>query len=55
MSNKITEAMIEPTTIYTGDRFKLKVKAIRYVTYDELKELTYNQVRNFTWGNLKGE
>ena len=55
MSNKITEVVLEPTTIYTGDRFKLKVKAIRYVTYDELKTLTYNQVRNFTWGNLKGE
>lgn len=55
MPNKITEVIIEPTTIYTGDRFKLKVKAIRYVTYDELRELTYNQVRNFTWGNLKGE
>lgn len=55
MSNKITEVIIEPSAIYTGDRFKLKVKAIRYVTFDELKELTFNQVRNFTWGNLKGE
>ena len=55
MSNKITEVILEPTTIYTGDRFKLKVKAIRYLTYDELKTLTYNQVKNFTWGNLKGE
>ena len=55
MSNKITEVIIEPTNVYTGDRFRLKVKAIRYLTFNELKELTYNQVRNFTWGNLKGE
>ena len=55
MSNKITEYIIEPSKIYTGDTFKLKVKAIRYLTFDELKTLTYNQVKNFTYGNLKGE
>ena len=55
MSNKITEVVLEPTQIYTGNTFKLKVKAIRYVTFDELKTLTYNQVKQFTYGNLKGE
>lgn len=55
MSNKITEIIIEPNPVYLGDTFKLKVKAIRYVTFDELKTLTYNQVKNFTYGNLKGE
>lgn len=55
MSNKITNILIEPSRVFTNNKFKLKVKAIRYVTYDELKTLTYNQVRNFTWGNLKGE
>ena len=55
MSNKITEVKIEPIPIYAGKKFKLKVKAIRYVTFDELKELTYNQVKNFTYGNLKGD
>ena len=55
MSNKIIEYLIEPSKIYAGDTFKLRVKAIRYVTFDELKELTYNQVKNFTYGNLKGD
>ena len=55
MSNKITEVLVEPSTVYTGENFKLKVKAIRYVTFNELKTLTYNQVDDFTWGNLKGE
>lgn len=55
MSNKISEIIIEPSQVYAGDTFKLKVKAIRYVTFDELKEITFNQVKNFTFGNLKGE
>ena len=55
MSNKITEIIIEPSTVYTGDTFKLKVKAIRSITYNELKEITYNQAENFTFGELKGD
>ena len=55
MSNKITNIIIEPSRVFTDSKFKLKVKAIRYLTYNELKTLTYNQVKNFTYGNLKGE
>lgn len=55
MSNKITEVVIEPSQVYTGDRFKLKVRAIRGLTYNELKTLTYTQAMNYTFGELKGE
>ena len=53
--NKIAEIRIEPSEIYTGQKFKLKVKAIRFVTFDELKEITFNQVKDFTFGELKGD
>lgn len=55
MSNKITEVIIEPTNVYTGDRFRLKVKAIRYLTFNELKTLTFTQAMQYTFGELKGE
>lgn len=54
MPNKIIEVDLEPTPIYTGDRFKLKVKAIRYLTFNELKTLTFDQVKEYTFGQLKG-
>lgn len=38
-----------------GSSFKLKVKAVRYVTYNELKEKTYTESRNFKYSDLKGE
>lgn len=53
--NKIVEVRIEPNTIYAGDKFKLKVKAIRYLTFEELKELTFTEVAQYTFGELKGE
>lgn len=55
MGNKIIEVILEPTDIYTGDRFKLKVKAIRGLTFDELKTLTFTQAMQYTFGELKGE
>lgn len=55
MSNKIVEVRIEPTEVYTNQKFKLKVKAIRYLTFEELKTLTFDQVKQFTFGQLKGE
>lgn len=38
-----------------GSSFKLKVKAIRYATYKELKEKTYTEGKNFKYSDLKGE
>lgn len=53
--NKIVEVRTEPSVIYTGQSFKLKVKAIRYLTFEELKELTFTEVAQYTFGELKGE
>lgn len=38
-----------------GSSFKLKIKAIRYATYSELKERTYNTIKTFKYKNLKGD
>ena len=43
MANKITEIITEPNKIYVGSTFKLKIKAIRYATYNELKTKTYKK------------
>lgn len=55
MLNKIIEKVLEPSKIYTGSNFLLKVKATRYLTYDEVKTKTYNQIKEYTYNNLKGE
>lgn len=55
MANKIAEIIIEPTKLYVGSSFRLKVKAIRYATYNELKPFNYNEVKNYTYKELKGE
>lgn len=54
MANKITEILVEPTKLYVGSTFRLKVKAIRYSTYTELKTRTYNDIKNYTYNSLKG-
>lgn len=54
MANKIVEIIIEPTKLYVGSSFRLKVKAIRYATYNELKPFNYNEVKNYTYNALKG-
>lgn len=55
MSNKIIEIITEPDKIRVGSTFLLKVKAIRYLTYDEVKTKTYIQIKNFTYSEMKGE
>ena len=56
MNNKITEKLVEPTKIETGSTFLLKIKAIRYLTFQEVKEnLTYTTVQNYKYGELKGD
>jgi hypothetical protein len=53
---RIKETIVEPSRIYVGSLFKLKIKAIRYATYEELKtKLTYATLENYTYGQLKGE
>lgn len=53
--SKIQEIIVEPSKIYAGSTFKLKIKAIRYATYNELKVRTYSTMQNFTYSELKGE
>jgi hypothetical protein len=52
---KIIEKIVEPSRIEVGSFFKIKVKAIRYVLYGELKNKTVGTVKNCTVKGLKGE
>lgn len=55
--SKIKEIIIEPEKIYSGSIFKLKIKAVRYLTYQELKQKqkNYSNTKKFTYKNLKGD
>lgn len=56
MATKIIEKILEPSAIYTGSIFKLKIKAIRYATYHEVEDrFNYTTVQAYTYGELKGE
>lgn len=52
---KIIEKILEPDHIETGSIFKLKVKVIKYLTYNEMKQLTVPKLKEFTVSQLKGE
>ena len=52
--NKI-ESTIVPNEIFVGSTFKMQIKVIRYITYNELKTKTYNEAKNYTYNELKGE
>lgn len=53
---KIIEKIIEPSRIEVGSIFKIKVKAIRYATYREVKDKqNYTNLKKFKYKNLKGE
>lgn len=53
--SKIIEKIVEPTKIQVGSIFKLKVKAIRYLTYGEIKKIKVEKIKQYTVGELKGE
>ena len=53
--NKIAEKIVEPSKIEVGSTFLLKIKAIRYLTFNELKTKTFEEVKKFTFNKLKGE
>lgn len=38
-----------------GSNFKVKVKAIRYLTYEEVKTMTYEQLKSYEYTVMKGE
>lgn len=55
--SKIQEIIVEPTKVQVGSTFKLKIKAIKYLTYNELKTKSYSYYKNnnITYNDLKGE
>ena len=55
MANKIIEKILEPSKIYVGSNFLLKIKAIRYATYEEVKARTFNSIKSYTYKQLKGD
>lgn len=38
-----------------GSTFKLKIKAIRFLTYNEIKTKKYDEIKSFSYKKLKGE
>ena len=55
MSQRISEKLVEPARIETGSVFKIKIKARRYTTYEELLDVTYNELKLKKYKNLKGD
>lgn len=52
--SKIIEKVIEPSKAYAGSTFKLKIKAIRYMTCKEMKEITCLEAKKYTCGEVHG-
>lgn len=54
--SKIQEIILEPTKITVGSTFKLKIKikAIKYLTYKEMKAKTYKYYKAYKYKSLKG-
>lgn len=53
--SKIIETILEPSKIYAGSNFLLKIKAIRYLTYKEMQIKNYIYYKSYTYKDLKGE
>ncbi len=51
---KIKEIIVEPEKVITGFTFKLKIKVVDYLTYNEVKQKDYDYYKNYTYTNLKG-
>lgn len=53
--SKILEKIIEPSKIYVGSIFKLKIKVDPSITYTNLLQRTYNNLETFTYKQVKGD
>jgi len=54
--NKIIEKVVEPNKVTVGSTFLLKIKAIRYATFNEVKaKKNFNEIKLYTFNQLKGE
>lgn len=47
----IKEVIIEPTPVYVGNKFKIKIKS--EVTWNELKNKTFSDVADLTFDEIK--
>ncbi len=53
--NKIEEIVVEPSKIFESSTFKLKIKAIRYMTCKEMKTKTCKATRTWTCREVGGK
>lgn len=54
--NKIKEIIIEPQPLYVNSNFKIKIKAQRGATFQELKDkMTFNDLKEYSFNDLKGD
>ena len=55
MANKIKEIIVEPSKVYESSTFKLKIKAIRYMTCKEMKTKTCKEAKTWTCREVDGK
>lgn len=55
MANKIKEIIVEPSKVYESSTFKLKIKAIRYMTCEEMQLKTCMESSKWKCKEVKGE
>ena len=55
MENKIKEIVIEPSKIFEDSIFKIKIKAIRYMTCKEMKTKTCKEAKTWTCREVDGK
>ncbi len=52
---KIIEKVLEPSKIFTGSSFLLKIKAIRYLICKETKTKTCANMKKYSCGEVSGK
>lgn len=54
--SKILEKVIEPSIVYTGSIFKLKIKIqeTKYYSYSDYTEKKYSELESLTYSEVKG-
>ena len=52
---RIIDKVLEPSKIFTGSKFVLKVKVEKHLTFNELENYTFNELENYTFNELEGE
>ena len=51
--SKILEKKVEPNHIEVGSTFKIKVRVVEYLAYSEIKNLTVEQLKEYTIADAK--